>query len=124
MQNDRIRRADLAWHQRGGRLVLWAVVGHGYRPWLAGVWAMAIIAAFALVVWHWADMFVPTPGVSGPPQPIAYAADTFLPIIDLRQAGDWKAVSWMRWVDWTVVILGWSLSTLFVAGFTRIVRSE
>jgi len=124
MHEDRVARAGLPWYRRWGRRVLWAVVGHGYRPWLAGIWAAAIIAAFALVVWHWSGMFVPEGDVTGSPQPIAYAADTFLPIVNLGQADDWMPTGWIRWVVWSVILLGWSLSTIFVAGFTRIVRSE
>jgi hypothetical protein len=124
MHNDRVKRAGLPWHRRAGRRVLWAVVGHGYRPWLAGIWAVAIIAAFALMVWQWSGMFVPEQGVTGSPQPIAYATDTFLPIVNLSQADDWMPTGWIRWVVWSVILLGWSLSTIFVAGFTRIVRSE
>jgi hypothetical protein len=120
MHNDRMRRAGLPRYRRWGRQVLRVTVGHGYRPWLAGIWAAAIIAAFALVVWKWSGMFVPeTPG----PQPVAYAADTFLPIVNLGQADDWMPTGWVRWVDWSVILLGWALTTLFVAGFTRIVRS-
>ena len=124
MHNDRVKRAGLPWYRRWGRRVLRVTVGHGYRPWLAGIWAAAIIAAFALVVWNWAGMFVPeTGGLGGSPQPVAYAADTFLPIVDLGEAGDWMPTGWVRWVDWSVILLGWALSTIFVAGFTRIVRS-
>ena len=57
-------------------------------------------------------------------QPVAYATDTFLPIINLYQADDWTATGWVRWVDWSVILLGWALTTLFVAGFTRIARSD
>jgi hypothetical protein len=125
MHNDRVKRAGLPWYRRWGRRVLWAVVGHGYRSWLAGIWATAIIAAFAFVVWHWSGMFVPAKqGATGSPQPVAYAADAFLPIVDLGQTDEWKPTGWVRWVDWSVILLGWSLTTLFVAGFTRIVRNE
>jgi hypothetical protein len=124
MQDDRMKRAGLPWYRRAGRFVLWAVVGHGYRPWLAGLWAAAIIAAFALAVWQWPGMLVPKQGVHGSPQPAAYAADTFLPIVDLGQADDWQPTKWMRWLDWTVILLGWALTTIFVSGFTRIVRKE
>ena len=125
MQNDRASRAGLPWYRVAGRRVLGAVIGHGYRPWRAGIWAVAIIAAFALVVWHWPGMFHPEKqGVTGSPQPVAYAADVFLPIVDLGQADDWTPVGWLRWVEWSVILLGWSLTTIFVAGFTRIVRSE
>ncbi|HEV8603012.1 MAG TPA: hypothetical protein VGQ68_06400 [Gaiellaceae bacterium] len=125
MHNDRVARADLPWYRAWGRRVLGWLVGHGYRPWLAGIWATAIVAAFALVVWHWSGMFLPEQqGVTGSPQPIAYAADAFLPIIDLGQADSWLPTAWLRWVEWSVILLGWSLSTIFVAGFSRIVRSE
>jgi hypothetical protein len=111
--------------RRWGRRVLWAVVGHGYRPWLAGVWATGIVAAFALVVWQWSGMFAPEKeGLTGSPQPVAYAADALLPIIDLDESDNWMPTGWLRWIDWSVILLGWSLSTIFVAGFTRIVRSE
>jgi hypothetical protein len=123
MHDDRVARAGLPWYRIAGRLVLRAVVGHGYRPGLAGIWAAGIIAAFTLVVWHWSGMFVPeSQGLTGSPQPVAYAADTFLPIIDLGQADDWMPTGSLRWVEWSVILLGWSLSTIFVAGFTRIVR--
>jgi hypothetical protein len=80
MHNDRVKRAGLPLYRRWGRQVLRVTVGHGYRPGLAGIWAAAIIAAFALVVWKWSGMFIPeTEGVRGSPQPVAYAADTFPP---------------------------------------------
>jgi hypothetical protein len=125
MHNDRVARAGLSWYRVAGRRVLWAVVGHGYRPWLAGIWALAIVASFVVVVWHWSEMFFPEKQrVADSPQPVAYAAETFLPIIDLGQADDWMPTGWLRWVEWSIILLGWSLSTIFVAGFTRIVRSE
>jgi hypothetical protein len=124
MHNDRVAQAGLPRYRRWGRRVLWAVVRHGYRPWLAGIWATGVSIAFALVVWHWSGMFVPEKqGLTGSPQPVAYAADAFLPI-DLGQADNWMPTGWLRWVDWSAILLGWSLSTILVAGFTRIVRSE
>jgi hypothetical protein len=124
MHNVRASRAGLPWYRRVGRRILRVVVGHGYRPWYAGIWATGIVILFALGVWHWSEMFVPeNDGVTGAPQPVAYAADVFLPIIDFGQAGNWAPSDWIRWVEWSVIVLGWSLSTLFVAGFTRIARS-
>ena len=124
MHNDRVKRAGLPRYRRWGRQVLRVTVGHGYRPWFAGVWAAGIIAVFAVVVWLWSGMFVPeAEGVTGSPQPVAYAVDAFFPIVDLGEAGDWMPTGWIRWVDWSVILAGWALTTLFVAGFTRIVRS-
>jgi hypothetical protein len=124
MHNDRLARAGLPAHRWAGRWILRLTVGHGYRPWLAGVWALAIVAAFALVVWLSADAFTAErQDVTGSPQPIVYAADTFLPIVDLGEADRWTPTGWARWAEWVVILLGWALSTIFVAGFTRIVRS-
>lgn len=124
MHNDRLARAGLPAHRWAGRWILRLTVGHGYRPWLAGVWALAIVAAFALVVWFSADRFTAErQDVTGSPQPVVYAADTFLPIVDFGEAARWMPTDWTRWAEWIVILLGWALSTIFVAGFTRIVRT-
>jgi hypothetical protein len=124
MHNDRLARAGLPAHRWAGRWILRLTVGHGYRPWLAGVWALAIVAAFAVVVWLSSDRFTAErEHVTGSPQPVVYAADTFLPIVDLGEADRWMPTDWTRWAEWVVILLGWALSTIFVAGFTRIVRS-
>jgi hypothetical protein len=66
---------------------------------------------------------VPAPNVSGSPNLLVYAADTFLPIVDLGEAAQWSAVGWLQWTEWLAILLGWALTTIFVAGFTRVVRS-
>jgi hypothetical protein len=124
MQNDRLRRGGLSRPGWLGHQILRVTIGHGYRSWLAGVWAMVVIALFALVVWRAPGNFDADPGVHGAPQPVAYAADTFLPIVDLGEASRWLATGWVAWVDWGVILVGWALTTIFVAGFTRVVRSE
>ena len=123
MQNDRLHRGGLARPAWLGHQILRLTIGHGYRSWLAGVWAIAVIALFALVVWRAPEHFVPDAGVEGAPQPVAYAADTFLPIVDLGEASRWLANGWVAWVEWSVILVGWALTTIFVAGFTRLVRS-
>jgi hypothetical protein len=85
---------------------------------------LAIVVAFALIVSLRSDSFAAEkPDATGAPQPLIYAADTFLPIVDLGEAGRWMPTDWTRWVEWAVVLLGWALSTIFVAGFTKIVRT-
>lgn len=85
---------------------------------------MVVIALFALVVWRAPGNFDADTGVDGAPQPVAYAADTFLPIVDLGEASRWLATGWVEWVEWGVILVGWALTTIFVAGFTRVVRSQ
>jgi hypothetical protein len=129
MHRDRVRRAGLPRYRRWGRHLLGAFVGHGYRSWYAGVWAVAIIIGFGFIVGHWSRMFVAakqgvTGHPSGYPERAAYAVDAFLPIVDLGQTDRWTPTGWIRWVDWLVILLGWSLTTLFVVGFTKVVRIE
>jgi hypothetical protein len=124
MQNDRLRRGGLSPLARVGRQILRLTIGYGYRPWLAGVWAALVITTYALVVWQTPEQFAATAtSAVGSPQPLIYAADTFLPVIDFGQAGDWAATGWAAWIGWAVILIGWALTTIFVAGFTRLVRS-
>jgi hypothetical protein len=124
-ENDRLKRGDLSPLRWAGRWILRITIGHGYRSWLALVWAVAIVVPFALLVWQApAGTFVPAASGAGQsPQPLVYSLDTFLPIVDLGEADQWTATGGLRWAAWTVILLGWALSTIFVAGFTRIVRS-
>jgi hypothetical protein len=69
-------------------------------------------------------MFVSPHDTKGDPQPVAYAASTFLPIVELVKTSDWTPTGWVRWVDWRVILSGWALTTIFLAGFTGIVRTE
>jgi hypothetical protein len=124
MHDDRLARAGLPWHRRAGRWVLRLTVGHGYRPWLAGAWGLGIVALFALAVWLGSETFVAEgSAASGSPEPLVYAADTFLPVVDFGEAERWRPTGWLRWAEWLVILLGWALTTIFVAGFTRIVRT-
>jgi hypothetical protein len=84
-----------------------------------------VILVFALAIWQAsADLIQPTAeGVASRPQPIVYAADTFMPIVDFGEADQWSTSGWLQSVEGIVILLGWILSTIFVAGFTRIVRS-
>src|SRR6185369_8955247 len=118
-------RGGLTRLARGGQQILRFTIGYGYRPWLAGVWAAAVIVAFALVVRQAPGHFVAvSDSVVGSRQPLVYAADTFLPVIDFDQADRWLATGWVAWVGWGVTAVGWALTTIFVAGFTRVVRSS
>ena len=123
-QNDRLRRAGLSRLRRLGRWTLRISIDHGYRSWLAIVWAIPIIAVFAVLVAHepWA-FTAASSAPTRPPPPLLYALDTFLPIIDLGVAGKWVVHGWLQWAQTFIILCGWTLSTLFVAGFTKIVRS-
>lgn len=123
----RIDAGDLHWVRSAWQRVLGATIGFGYRPALAGVWAIAAIAALAALVWLGRDQFSYV-GRLNPPDTfttwtaLGYAADVFIPVGDLKVVDNWQVRGWLEPVRYLFVTLGWLLGTLFVAGFTRIVR--
>ena len=123
-ENDRLRRGGLSRPRRIFGWIHWALIGHGYRPMRAGLWAVGIVAAFAFLVWYGDEHIVKLKDApSATPQPFIYAADVFLPIIDFGETKWWRVTDWLQWVQWSVIALGWILTTLFVAGFTRLARA-
>jgi hypothetical protein len=121
-EDDRLARAGLTTTRAAGRWILRATIGYGYRPWIAGIWALGVILLFALALWLGPDL-VREADARGSAEPLVYSADTFLPIVDLGEASEWSAAGWLQWVEWLVILLGWALTTIFVAGFTRVVRT-
>jgi hypothetical protein len=123
-ENDRLARGNLSRFRWLGRWFLRIAIGHGYRPWRAAIWAALVVGLFAAAVWVHSENFRPEKeGVRGDPQALVYAADVFLPIVDLNEGANWLATGHVRWAEWTTIVLGWLLTTVFVAGFTRIVRT-
>ena len=93
------------------------IVGYGYRPGRALAWLCGLIALVATIfVFH-----QPRPlGTNGPAfQPVAYALDLILPILDLGQERAFTPVGLTRWVAWAATLAGWLLATTVIAGITR-----
>jgi hypothetical protein len=69
-------------------------------------------------------------------QPVVYALDNLIPIVELGQRSRWtpdqshRGTTWIddgRWLavaTWTTSTLGWILATLVAASFTQVVRRE
>jgi hypothetical protein len=123
-ESDRLDRGGLRWWQKPGPWIFGAVIGYGYRPLQAGAWALGIVAVFALLVAQGDAHIVALKDAPHPkPNSVIYALDVFLPVIDFGEAKNWRVEDWLEWAQWGVIALGWTLTTLFVAGFTRLVRS-
>jgi NDP-sugar pyrophosphorylase family protein len=121
-------------------------IGHGYRPHRALFGALF----FVLLGWvffgfgHSNGLMSQQKAVSGENhvkfEPLVYSVDSFLPIIDLKEKGEWipnpnkghVIIKYpghdFRWGDllriyfWVHTVFGWILTTLWVAGFTGLVR--
>jgi hypothetical protein len=147
--DEQLRREDVPTgrRERVGRKVLGTAVGHGYEPW------RAIRPAIVLLLLGWlavhlaldANAVVPTRAATTSEQaqkdkhprncarpdypcvePLLFAADMIVPIVDLGQRDNWRLAGGLHWrlVGPLLTILGWILTTLIVAAFTGLVRRE
>jgi len=53
-------------------------------------------------------------------EPLVYAFDTVIPILNLAQQQTFVATGAGQWVSWLVSLAGWILATTVIAGVTRI----
>lgn len=109
--------------------------------------ALAVLYAVAVVIYfiaqHHPGLMIPTtlPKGSAPTAmhctnnypcfyPAAYAIDTVIPLINVRQAAYWTTNGQTPWghalgiFTWVSIVFGWALATLSVAGYTGLVRRD
>ncbi|SUS05175.1 conserved hypothetical protein [uncultured Defluviicoccus sp.] len=128
-------------------LVLWPV-GYGYRPGRA-LWSLLALIAFGTLIFSGpVGSGVMLPAKLGeaqvtayracaalPPgyprfQPLVYAIDTALPIIDFHQEAWWLPDEadvrgfWTQVYLWLHIALGWLLTTLGIAAVTGIIKRD
>jgi hypothetical protein len=134
-REEAVKRVRIAkqWRRRQelnplGRLwnwLLYATVGYGYRPWLAGVWLAALLAV-GTAVFNGTYPEQMTPTSSSPPRfyAAAYTLDLLLPIVDLGQQQAWlpegAALAW----SWALTGAGWVLTTAVAAGLTGVLKRD
>jgi cytoskeletal protein CcmA (bactofilin family) len=144
---------------RAWRRVLRYTIGHGYSPARSLLIAVPLVAALAVWLGHARaeDMLIATdetPATAAASadgddvrssdcesaypcvQPVVYALDNVVPIVDLGQRSRWApdqsrhGAEWWdsgRWLAaalWAASALGWILATLVAASFTGVVRRE
>jgi hypothetical protein len=125
------------------RWLLKYTIGHGYEPWralywAAGLWILAwVTIAFALanhaVVATRASSTMPPPSPTNCHRtdypcltPPLLAADLLVPVVTLGQRDFWRVngAVYYRVIIGVLVVAGWMLTTMVVAGFTGLVRRE
>lgn len=136
----------------------WLVLGYGYKPARALLWAFSFVLIGCAAVYEGkqAALFVPVAdGVyrdsayirqlalpAGYPQlsPFIYSLDVFLPVVDLKQESSWRPAmatpcklgaievgncgTPLQMYMWLHALLGWTLTTLVIAGMTRLIRTR
>jgi hypothetical protein len=126
-QDDDARTVLLAKHRRRRRTLrlparYWSyledvTIGYGYRPGRALAWLLLLTATVATVF----AAASPRPVQSAHPtfQPVVYALDLILPILDLGQERAFVPTGPTQWIAWASTIAGWLLATTAIAGITR-----
>ncbi|MEX0814059.1 MAG: hypothetical protein WD014_00135 [Dongiaceae bacterium] len=143
--------------RRSGRLGPWdriinwllgVIVGHGYRPWRAVSWALAVVL-FGWGVFDVAEgrqLIVPakervymSPAyierAELPPEypqfrAFVYSLDVFLPIVELHQEEYWLPLAnglkgWAVWIYmWLHIAFGWVLTSLAVLGLGGVIKKD
>lgn len=94
-------------------------VGYGYRPWRAALWlALCWLLGSIWFVYH---RLPPLENDQNPVwQPVIYAADLLIPVVNLGQDGLWQASGPSAWVAGSLTAVGWLLLSTAAAGATRI----
>jgi hypothetical protein len=92
-------------------------VGYGYRPGRALAW----LAGLTMAVGVCSTVWPPRPVTASAPafNPVAYALDVALPILDLGQEKSYIAVGVGRIVVWIAILAGWFLASTVIAAVTR-----
>ncbi|GAA3129365.1 membrane-associated oxidoreductase [Streptomyces echinatus] len=95
-----------------------AAVGYGFRPMRAAGWLLLLLCtgtlAFAL---HHPPALKPAEAPAF--NPLAYALDLLLPIVDFGQEGAFAPRGGYQWLSYLLTATGWVLATTIAAGVTR-----
>nr|WP_189182918.1 oxidoreductase [Microbispora rosea] len=121
LARQRARRRTLRLPGRLWGRLLDGLVGYGYRPWLAGLWAGLLLATGTAVFTRW------------PPHQIGldesrhfnafvYTLDLLVPVSVFEQRGAWEPVGWTQWLANGLIAAGWVLATALIAGASRLLR--
>lgn len=124
LAKQRHRRRALSPAARAWGHLLDVTVGYGYRPWLAGVWLLALTLLGALSF----GTHSPNPvkqGEGAPFQPFVYTLDLLIPIGGLGQRAAWYwSNDSLQWLAYLLIAFGWVLTTALIAGVTRVLQKN
>lgn len=124
LAKQRHRRHTLPRVARAWGHLLDVTVGYGYRPWLAGVWLLALTLLGTLSF----STHTPTPvqrGEGAPFQPFVYTLDLLIPFGGLGQRTAWYwSNGGLQWLAYLLIAFGWVLTTAVIAGVTRALQKS
>jgi hypothetical protein len=98
-----------------GHDLLYVTIGYGYRNWLAIFWLSTLILIGAAVFALGESSFVATTRYPPPFDPVLYAIDVTIPVLDLNQTRSWAADGCMSWTGLVLAISGYALAAAVIA---------
>ena len=146
-RRDQRKLGHLKWYRKLFNWLLDITIGYGYRTWealilLGGLYVLVLAVTLITLNHHGAIVPVPgtATGIHPAPSalmcqtsypcfnPLGYAFNTVVPIINVHQADYWRpdaSTPWgavCAWVSSAGTVVGWLLVTLAVAGYTGLAR--
>ncbi|MFJ1703915.1 oxidoreductase [Kitasatospora sp. NPDC088346] len=118
LAKQRRRRRTLHPAARAWGRLLDVTVGYGYRPWLAGVWLLAL-TALGCGVFSTADPAPASAEGGAPFNRLIYTLDLLLPIGGFGQRTAWYWTGPQQWFGYGLIAAGWVLTTALLAGVSR-----
>ena len=103
-----------------GYLLDWSV-GYGYRPWLAAIWLISLIA-IGSITFAWRPPPPVDPTTSPPFNSLVYTINLLLPAGQFVQPDQWNLNGPERWFAYSLVGTGWLLASTVIAGVTRVLN--
>lgn len=94
-----------------------ATVGYGYRPWLASLWLLALLAVGT--VYFAIRPAVPAVATHGHFSAFTFTLYMIIPILGQNQSADWILNGAQQVVLYVLTVSAWTLFTAFAAGLTR-----
>lgn len=112
------------------RLTIGALIDYGYSPLKIIKISIVMILVFACIVKLTSNNFVSLTEIDTfmVINPLFYSIDTFIPLVDLKQANFWipdwtvtplLAISW-----WIYIMTGWIFSLIFAAAVTGLIKKS
>jgi hypothetical protein len=122
---ERDRRPELSRPGKVWNWLLYVTVGYGYRNWLAGAWlgALLILGSIVFASSYPAHMRQAAPVVPAF-QPVIYALDVLVPVVNLGQQQAWIPQGPALAVSWILTAAGWILTTAIAAGLANALKRD
>ncbi|HEX6153768.1 MAG TPA: hypothetical protein VFZ19_09635 [Solirubrobacterales bacterium] len=104
--------------------LLWITTGSGYRNWLAGLWLLVLLAIGSLAFWCGEDTFLPLADHHPDFNPVLYAVDATVPVLEVGQQKAFAATGWLRWMTLFLTVSGYALVTAVIAAAAGLLNPD